>query len=373
MRRFLILLMLLSLLLVPTMAQAQERPIRLFVGNSEVQSDVAPVLEGGRTLVPLRALSVALGFQVTWEEASQTATLTKGSLTIQLTAGKQEALVNGKVVALDVPAAIRGGRMMIPVRFVSEQLQAKVTWDGENQVVNVALPAAELIVTPPENPVNPPETTTSQIDPQILALLKKSEEYANIKATGEFTMTILGPMGSIPATMSMEMYAKGEQEQLVLTSVNLFNMTQKSGTALHLGQAWVQNPMTGLWEKLEMPEAAAAALENPANYAQINEEMLKIAKVTQAEQRYEGTLYDVITITMDLEAMAQLGSEQMPEGVQGSLKIVAWLEKETARTHHVDLQMSMSMPAEQGSMELAGTMFMEAWEEAIPFPAEILK
>lgn len=50
--------------------------VSVYVNGRFVQSDVPAVKLGGRVMVPLRAVSEALGAQVSWDEASQTASIT---------------------------------------------------------------------------------------------------------------------------------------------------------------------------------------------------------------------------------------------------------------------------------------------------------
>ena len=45
--------------------------------------------------------------------------------------------VNGKEIFLDVPAILKNDRTLVPVRAVSEALQARVEWDGENNAVHI--------------------------------------------------------------------------------------------------------------------------------------------------------------------------------------------------------------------------------------------
>jgi len=53
---------------------------------------------------------------------------------IVLTIGKQEAVVNGQTVPLDAPPVEKQGRTMVPIRFVAEQLGAKVYWVGDQEI-----------------------------------------------------------------------------------------------------------------------------------------------------------------------------------------------------------------------------------------------
>jgi hypothetical protein len=81
--------------------------------------DVSPRIENGRTMVPLRAIFEALGAQIQWDETSKTVTAVKDSTTVKLTIDQKTAYNNCSPVALDVPGEIVDGRTLVPLRFVS--------------------------------------------------------------------------------------------------------------------------------------------------------------------------------------------------------------------------------------------------------------
>ena len=56
---------------------------------------------------------------------------------IKLKIGSKIALVNGKVVELDVEPKIENGRTLVPIRFISEALGCKVDWDGLREEVTI--------------------------------------------------------------------------------------------------------------------------------------------------------------------------------------------------------------------------------------------
>ncbi|MFZ5590550.1 MAG: stalk domain-containing protein [Bacillota bacterium] len=133
----------------------QKSPVVKFAGQ-EMKFDVPPVIENGRTLVPLRAIFEALGAKVEWEEATQTVTATKDDLKIMLTIGSNKANKNGQEVLLDVPAKKVNNRTLVPLRFVSEALGAKVGWDAATFTVSIEPPAvATQPATPPQQPATP--------------------------------------------------------------------------------------------------------------------------------------------------------------------------------------------------------------------------
>lgn len=127
--------------------------IRLQIGNlmavlndRTILLELAPFIENGRTLVPLRFIAESFGANVGWEAKEQKITITLENKTIVLWVGKKEALVNNERYYLEVPPKvieipeIGGGRTVVPLRFVSEALGAKVEWDPDLQIITITYP-----------------------------------------------------------------------------------------------------------------------------------------------------------------------------------------------------------------------------------------
>lgn len=99
--------------------------------NGEAKTlDAAPVIRDSRTMLPVRFVAEAFGATVEWDGATSTATIKTDDVEIKITIGSKTALVNGEEVKLDAPAFIESSRTYMPVRFVAENLGAKVDWDG---------------------------------------------------------------------------------------------------------------------------------------------------------------------------------------------------------------------------------------------------
>lgn len=105
------------------------------VNKHKRKLDAAPYLkvvspEHSRTMVPVRFVSEMLGARVAWlPEYNQVKIEARGRI-ILLNIGAEEVLVNNQEAKLDCPAEIKGGRTYVPLRFVSEQLGAQVQWQG---------------------------------------------------------------------------------------------------------------------------------------------------------------------------------------------------------------------------------------------------
>lgn len=97
-----------------------------------VKSDVAPYIQNERTMVPIRFISETLGYKVTWDNGKREVGVKGKDTEILLKADSKNALVNGKEVKLDSPASIKKDRTFVPLRFVAENLKAEVKWDKEN-------------------------------------------------------------------------------------------------------------------------------------------------------------------------------------------------------------------------------------------------
>ncbi|WLR50075.1 copper amine oxidase N-terminal domain-containing protein [Bacillus tianshenii] len=97
--------------------------------------DQPAVVKDGRTLVPLRPVFEALGATVQFDAATETIVATKKNRTVELTVGSTYAEVNNSATYLDAAAQVIDGRTMVPLRFVSEAMGATVKWeDGQVKI-----------------------------------------------------------------------------------------------------------------------------------------------------------------------------------------------------------------------------------------------
>ena len=127
-----------TMLLIACMAMTVfAKPIELVINGKTVQSQVAPIKENGVTLVPLRVVSEQLDATVKYNQATKQITVNKEERNIVLTIGQKAVSVNGKTTSLQVPPRVISGNTMVPIRFISENLNCKVEWDGANQRVTI--------------------------------------------------------------------------------------------------------------------------------------------------------------------------------------------------------------------------------------------
>lgn len=109
----------------------------VLIKNGNAKFDTPPVIKEGRTLIPVRAISEALGASVAYNADEKAVTITKDDKVIVLYLGEQKVLVNGTETAIDVPAEVMNNRTMVPLRFIAEQLEFEVEWNQELQTIEI--------------------------------------------------------------------------------------------------------------------------------------------------------------------------------------------------------------------------------------------
>jgi len=100
-----------------------------------VTLDTPVTAENGVTLVPLRGVLDNFGAQLTY--SGDSVTVTDGARRIVLRLNAPLAIVDGREVPLPRPATIRGGRVLVPLRFISEALGYHVTWDQATRQITI--------------------------------------------------------------------------------------------------------------------------------------------------------------------------------------------------------------------------------------------
>lgn len=105
--------------------------------KAEMKFDTPPVIKGGRTLVPVRAIVEGFGAQVDWNGETREVTIIKGDIEILLPIDNSEVYVNGEKVVLDTKSEIMSSRTYVPLRFIAETLGLAVNWDGETETIEL--------------------------------------------------------------------------------------------------------------------------------------------------------------------------------------------------------------------------------------------
>ena len=119
------------------MEEEENMIMELQIGNSLVgvndeliQIDVPAQIINNRSMMPIRFVAEKLGAEVSWNGQTKTVLIENDSTSIELPVNSTSCLLNGEEIILDVPAQIVNGRTLMPIRFIAENLGAKVSWNG---------------------------------------------------------------------------------------------------------------------------------------------------------------------------------------------------------------------------------------------------
>lgn len=130
--------------LAATVSAADE--IKITIDNKSITTDVSPVIENDRVLVPLRGIFENLGAEVFWDEETREVSAKKESTEIKIKIGDNILYKNGNPTELDTFAKIENERALVPLRAISESLSAKVVWDGVERMVYIINPGEDKII-----------------------------------------------------------------------------------------------------------------------------------------------------------------------------------------------------------------------------------
>jgi len=110
------------------------------VKNNIIKLDGPAYIKGGRTIIPVRAITEELGATVAWDSETKSVTVSKDGIEIILTMNSTKVFVNGVEQQIDVPAEITNGRTYVPLRFIAETFGLATSWDGENGIIDIEDP-----------------------------------------------------------------------------------------------------------------------------------------------------------------------------------------------------------------------------------------
>lgn len=147
----------------PVLINEPNNSITVNVNGQKVSfPDQRPYIDANnRTLVPIRFIAEELGAEVSWDDGERVVIIEQGEVEKQELQGlslagilgafrgqmngtmvalqieNSRAVVNGEWRTFDTEPVIVNGRTMVPLRFISETLGAKVEWDGTTRTVNI--------------------------------------------------------------------------------------------------------------------------------------------------------------------------------------------------------------------------------------------
>ncbi|MEL7623626.1 MAG: copper amine oxidase N-terminal domain-containing protein [Clostridiales bacterium] len=99
---------------------------------------VPATLINGSTMIPLRGVVEEFGAELNYDEASKTVTILRGEGEVKLTIGQASAMVNGEKITLSAAPIIQEGRTLLPLRGVLQALGLTVDYDGATKEIRIS-------------------------------------------------------------------------------------------------------------------------------------------------------------------------------------------------------------------------------------------
>ena len=129
-----------SLILSAIPASADD--ITIIVDGQTIQTPTPAVIENDRTLVPLRAVSESMGFDIAWDGDTRGITITDGEVLFFMWIDRDHAYMTSSMaldgyVVMETPPTIMNDYTMVPLRAISEMFGAEVNWAQDTRTVTV--------------------------------------------------------------------------------------------------------------------------------------------------------------------------------------------------------------------------------------------
>lgn len=105
------------------------------IGSTTRILETAPIIENNITLVPLRFVSDSLGAEVEYNSKGKYVTIKQGNKELAIWVNSTLAKVDGRFDSIASPAKIVNSRVLVPIRFISEQLGATVNYDTNTKSI----------------------------------------------------------------------------------------------------------------------------------------------------------------------------------------------------------------------------------------------
>ena len=150
----------------------------IYKDGKKTVSDELPYIKDDRTMMPVRAMCEAFGFDIGYDNITKKVTVGERA---ELTIGKKSMTVDGNTIELDVAPEIRNGRTFLPMRALCENILGKtVTYDASTGVNAGIVFVGNSEFTMPKNAVD------SQKLCDFLFYLRPSDEkvISDFKAFG---------------------------------------------------------------------------------------------------------------------------------------------------------------------------------------------
>jgi len=124
--------------MLPSAADAAASASAVYVNGKKVVYKQAPESRNGTVLVSAKETIEAMGLQFSWDAGNRRVLAASGDVALSLIVGEPVGFVNGVSVFLGAPAEQVNGRVMVPLRFLTEGLGAAMEFRNGTYLIKTA-------------------------------------------------------------------------------------------------------------------------------------------------------------------------------------------------------------------------------------------
>ncbi len=136
MKKFII-FSLIAILTIMTIVFSAPEKISVELNGTEINFDVDPQIINDRTMVPLRAISDAIGSTLLWDGENSSILLHLNDTAVMLQINNPILFKNDEQISLDSPPVIVSDRTLVPVRAICEAFNLNVDWNADERLVSL--------------------------------------------------------------------------------------------------------------------------------------------------------------------------------------------------------------------------------------------
>lgn len=103
-------------------------------------------IENGRMLIPIRAVSEKFNSEVTWNQAEKSVTIIRNKKELVLSVNSRTALLDNVALSLDVPAKIVNGITYFPARFFAEAFGGTALWSAQERKATITIGLQQVFI-----------------------------------------------------------------------------------------------------------------------------------------------------------------------------------------------------------------------------------
>lgn len=138
---------------------------KALVRGAEKELLVPPTIINGRMMVPIRFVGEALNASLSWSGTDNKTTVEFDGKKVEFWQRNPTASVDGNAVKLETPPVVLDGSTLVPISFISEYFGYPIEYDSANRIIKLAKKTEQAPALPA--PTQPTQPAPEQPEPEV--------------------------------------------------------------------------------------------------------------------------------------------------------------------------------------------------------------